>query len=169
MLPALRRAGWALALAPLALALAGCGAGGGGSAAQGDGATSTTVPQQSNAALESAGNTVRDAMTSYLSAVGECGQKSGAVVCLEALDRMLGDKIHAYANLLARRQPTAATRTDLRTTLNAAQTLANSLEILGDAQPTQANYNQVLNTFNVNTAITQLEGDVATLRTSLDT
>ncbi len=43
------------------------------------------------------------------------------------------------------------------------QLLANSLEILGDAQPTQANYNQVRNTFDINSAITQLQGDVTTL------
>ena len=55
----------------------------------------------------------------------------------------------------------------MTTALNSAQTLANSLEILGDAQPTQANYNQVLNTFNVNTAITALQGDVSTLAGAL--
>ena len=62
----------------------------------------------------------------------------------------------------ARRRPRvhdAAGRPDRRTRTQ-AQTLANSLEILGDAQPTQANYDQVLNTFNVNAAITQLQGAV---------
>ena len=53
-----------------------------------------------------------------------------------------------------------APQADVRAARNDAQTLANSLEILGDAQPTQANYDQVLNTFNVNAAITQLQGDV---------
>ena len=67
-------------------------------------------------------------------------------------DHTLGDKIHAYANLLARHEPFTAPQADLTTALNSAQTLANSLEILGDAQPTQANYNQVLNTFNINAA-----------------
>jgi hypothetical protein len=165
--PFLGRAGWALALVPLALALAGCGSGGGGSAAQSDGSTATAAPQQSNAALESAGQTVQAAMASYLAVAGHCGQKSSSAVCLEAIDRTLGDKIHAYANLLARREPGAASRSDLRTALNAAQTLANSLEILGDAQPTQANYDQVRNTFNVDSAITQLQGDINALRTSL--
>ena len=42
-------------------------------------------------------------------------------------------------------------------TRNAGQTLANSMEIHGDAQPTQSNYNQVLNTFNVDAAIAQLQ------------
>ena len=69
--------------------------------------------------------------------------------------------------MLAGHQPFTAPRADLTTTLNSAQTLANSLEILGDAQPTQANYDQVLNTFNVNAAITQLQGDVTTLAGSL--
>ena len=49
---------------------------------------------------------------------------------------------------------------DLTAARNPAQTLANSLEILGDAQPTQANYDQVLNTFNVNAAIGQLQSAV---------
>ncbi len=88
-------------------------------------------------------------------------------MCLEAADHTLGDKIHAYANLLAGHHHFTAPRADLTTTLNAAQTLANSLEILGDAQPTQANYDQVLNTFNINSAITQLQGDVTTLGGSL--
>jgi hypothetical protein len=61
----------------------------------------------------------------------------------------------------------AVPRTDLTTTRDAAQTLANSLEILGDAQPTQANYDQVLNTFDVHSAITQLHSDVANLGGSL--
>ena len=106
-------------------------------------------------------------MKIYLAAVGGCAKQSSPVVCLEAADHTLGDKIHAYANLLATGHAFTAPRADLTTALNAAQTLANSLEILGDAQPTQANYNQVLNTFNVNSAITQLQGDVTTLAGSL--
>jgi hypothetical protein len=170
--PVFRRARWGLALVPLVLTLAGCSSGGSGSAGRGSAgqppSTSTTAtPQKANAALESASKTVQSAMTVYLAAVGACGQMSSPVVCLEAADRTLGDKIHAYANLLARREPVTAPRADLTTALNSAQTLANSLEILGDAHPTQANYNQVLNTFNVNAAVTQLQGDVTTLRTSL--
>jgi hypothetical protein len=165
------RARWGLALVPLvlALALAGCSAGGGGSTAQGDRASATTTPQQANATLVRAGRTVQAAMTRYRAALGGCAEKSSPVVCLEAADRTLGDEIHAYANLLARHQPGTAPPSGLHTALNAAQTLANSLEILGDAQPTQANYDQVLNTFNVNAAITQLQGDVASLSASLGT
>ena len=69
--------------------------------------------------------------------------------CLEAADRTLGGQVHAYANLLAVGHGFTAPQSDLTAARNEAQTLANSLEILGDAQPTQANYNQVLNTFNV--------------------
>jgi hypothetical protein len=154
-----RRAGWALALVPLVLVLAGCSSGGGGSSG-----TTTTSP---NAALESHGATVQSAMTSYLTAVAGCAKESTPVVCLEAADHKLGDQIHTYANVLATGHGFTATRTDLSTTLNEAQLLANSLEILGDAQPTQANYNQVRNTFNINSAITQLQGDVTTLARSL--
>ena len=167
MTPVGRRARWGLALVPLVLALAGCSAGGGGSAAQRGGVTATTSPQQANAALESASKSVQAAMTRYLAAVGGCGHKSSPVVCLEAADRTLGDKIHAYANVLARREPRTAPRADLPTALNSAQTLANSLEILGDAQPTQANYDQVLNTFNVSNAISSLQKAVAKVQADL--
>jgi hypothetical protein len=154
-----RHAGWALALVPLVLVLAGCSSGGSGS-----GGKATTSPDTS---LESAGATVQTAMKSYLTDVGGCAKESSPVVCLEAADHKLGDAIHSYANVLAAGQGTTASRKDQTTTLNESQLLANSLEILGDAQPTQANYNQVLNTFDVDSAITQLQRDVATLAGSL--
>ena len=102
-------------------------------------------------------------MTSYLAAVGGCAKESSPVVCLETADRKLGGQIHTYANLLATGHGFSAPQADITTARDAAQTLANSLEILGDAQPTQANYNQVLNTFNVNSAITELQSDVTKL------
>jgi hypothetical protein len=162
-----RRARWGLALVPLVVALAGCSSGGGGSPAAGPSTTAGTTPQQAEAAIESAGTTLQSALQLYQTAVSGCAQKASPVVCLEGADHTLGDKIHAYANVLARHEPFTASRADLATALNSAQTLANSLEILGDAQPTQANYNQVLNTFNVNTAITALQGDVTTLAGAL--
>jgi hypothetical protein len=106
-------------------------------------------------------------MRSYLTQVGGCAKQSSPVVCLEAADRQLGNKIHVYANVLATGHGFTAPRADQTTTLNEAQLLANSLEILGDAQPTQANYNQVLNTFNVNSAIKALQADVTKLAGSL--
>ena len=154
-----RHAGWALALAPLVLGLAGCSSGGGGS-----GGTRTTSP---DAPLEREGASVQSAMTSYLTEVAGCAKGGSPVVCLEEADHKLGDEIHDYANVLATGHGFSAPRTELSTTLNEAQLLANSLEILGDAQPTQANYDQVLNTFNINSAITQLQGDVSTLTGSL--
>jgi hypothetical protein len=162
-----RRARWGVALVPLVVALAGCSSGGGGSAASGGSTTAGTTPQQADAALKSAGKSVQSAMQLYLAAVGGCAQKPSPVVCLEAADHTLGDKIHAYANLLARHASVTAAQGAVSTALNSAQTLANSLEILGDAQPTQANYNQVLNTFNINAAVTALQGDVTTLAGSL--
>jgi hypothetical protein len=165
--PLFPRARWGLALVPLVVALGGCSSGGGGSAPSGGSTTAGTTPQQADAALESAGKSAQSAMQLYLAAVGGCAQKTSPVVCLEAADHTLGDKIHAYANLLARHEPFTAPQTAVSTALNSAQTLANSLEILGDAQPTQANYNQVLNTFNINAAVTALQGDVSTLAGSL--
>lgn len=153
------RARWGSAVVPLVLVLAGCSAGSGG--AGGHSASSAT------ASLGGADRTVQSAMTSYLAGVGDCAKESSPVVCLEAADRKLGNSIHAYANLLAVGHGFAVPQADLTTTRDAAQTLANSLEILGDAQPTQANYDQVLNTFNVNSAISQLQADVTTLGGSL--
>jgi len=60
-----------------------------------------------------------------------------------------------------------AAASTLASARNNAQTLANSLEILGDAQPTQANYDQVLNTFDVNGALSQLRSAVTTLNATL--
>jgi hypothetical protein len=152
-----RRPLWGAALVPLVLVLAGCSSG--GSAPQ--------APANADGSLRSAGKVVQTAMQTYQTAVAACAKEASPVVCLETADRTLGDKIHTYANLLARHQKVTAPQADLTTALNSAQTLANSLEILGDAQPTQANYDQVLNTFNVNTAVTQLQAQVGALDGSL--
>jgi hypothetical protein len=154
-----RHAGWTLALVPLVLVLAGCSSGGDGS-----GAPTTTSP---DASLTGADATVQSAMKTYLTHVGGCAKQSIPVVCLERADHTLGDAIHTYANVLATGHAFTAPRSEQTATLNEAQLLANSLEILGNAQPTRANYNQVLNTFNVNSAITQLQGDVTRLAGSL--
>jgi hypothetical protein len=156
---AYRRAGWGLALVPLVLVLAGCSSGGGG----GSGGTAPSA----DATLKSAGTTVQSAMKTYLSDASGCTTKSSPVVCLEAADHALGNKIHDYANVLATGHGFTLSKADETTTLNEAQLLANSLEILGDAQPTQANYDQVQSTFNVTSAITQLQGDVAALGASI--
>jgi hypothetical protein len=158
----MRRARWVLPLVPLVLVLvlAGCGSGSGGT---GGGNAS----QSATATLEKADSTVQSALTSYLAEAGDCAKQSDSVVCLEAADRKLGNAVHTYANLLAVGHGFTAPRTDLTTARDAAQTLANSLEILGDAQPTQANYDQVLNTFNVNSAISELQENVTILGRSL--
>ena len=155
-----RRARWGLALAPLVVVLAACGSSGGAGA----GAGRAESPE---ASLKSADSTVQSAMQTYLADVSGCAKQSSPVVCLEKADTALGNKIHDYANLLAEGHGFPVPSTDLTTTRDSAQTLANSLEILGDAQPTQANYNQVLNTFNINSAITQLQSDVTTLGSAI--
>jgi hypothetical protein len=146
--------GWALlALAPV---LAACSSGSGGS---GSGSASASA----NSSLKNAGAKVLSNMTKYVSTARACTSASSPVVCLEHADVTLGNEIHDYANMLAVGKGFTAPQGDIVTTRNSAQTLANSLEILGDAQPTQANYNQVLNTFNLNAAIAQLQGDVRSL------
>jgi hypothetical protein len=106
-------------------------------------------------------------LRTYKARAAQCGSASNPVVCLEAADRTLGGQIHDYANLLAVGHGFHAPQADLLAARNAAQTLANSMEILGDAQPTEANYNQVLNSFNVNSAISQLQGAVERLNGAL--
>jgi hypothetical protein len=144
--------GWAvLALAPV---LAACSSGSGGS---GSGSASA------DSSLKNAGAQVLSNMTKYASKARACTSASSPVVCLEHADVTLGNEIHDYANMLAVGKGFTAPQDDIVTARNSAQTLANSLEILGDAQPTQANYNQVLNTFNLNAAIAQLHSDVQKL------
>jgi hypothetical protein len=152
-----RRAWWVLAALPVLVAS--CSSGGGSSG--GSGAAS------SDAKLRSAGTLVERQMAEYQSTAQTCKTASSPVVCVEAADRTLGGQIHTYANLLAVGRGFTAPAGVLATARNNAQTLANSLEILGDAQPTQANYDQVLNTFDVNGAIGQLHHAVTRLNDAL--
>ena len=144
-----RHIGWAVAALPLVLAACGSGPSGSGD----------TAGQSPNASLQNADRSAQSAMHAYLEKATQCKSASSPVVCLEAADRTLGNKIHDYANVLATGHGFSAPQADLTAARNAAQTLANSLEILGDAQPTQANYDQVLNTFNLNAAIAQLQNN----------
>ncbi len=136
--------------------LAACGSG--------TGAGSSSSSESPDARLANAGTTVQKHITTYLATAQQCTRASSPVVCLEKADRTLGGQIHDYANVLAVGHGFSAPAADLSAARNAAQLLANSLEILGDAEPTQANYDQVLNTFNVNTAISTLKSAVATLQ-----
>ena len=136
--------------------MAGCGSGPGGS-----------IADSPDSSLKNADAAVQMAMTTYLGKVPGCKAAASPVVCLETADRKLGGQIHAYANLLAVGHGFTAPTADLTTARNAAQTLANSLEILGDAQPSQSNYDKVLNTFDLNSAIGQLKTDVSNLNGKL--
>ena len=148
-----RLAGWALLAVPLVLAACSSGSGSGGSAGAGSG----------NSALQGDGAKVLSQMTAYASTAASCKSAASPVVCLEHADVKLGNQVHAYANMLAVGKGFSAPQNDIVTARNAAQTLANSLEILGDAQPTQANYDQVLNTYDLNGAIATLRGAVSKL------
>jgi len=110
--------------------------------------------------LKLAGVTLLAQVGAYQLTSNRCASQANPVVCLEAADRTLGGQIHTYANVLAVGHGFTPPPADLTAARNKAQTLANSLEILGDAQPTQANYDQVRNTFDVNTAIGQLQSAV---------
>lgn len=150
----LRITGLALLSLPLVLAACSSGSGPGGSGS-------------ANSSLQSDGAKVLSQMTAYASKAASCKSASSPVVCLEHADLTLGNQIHDYANMLAVGKGFNAPQNDIVSARNSAQTLANSLEILGDAQPTQANYNEVLNTFNLNGAIAQLRTDVQKLDRAL--
>jgi len=148
---------WVLPL--LSLVAAACGAGGG----SGSGSSSAS----SDARLEAAGTTVQRQMTTYQASTQRCTTVASPVVCVEAADRVLGGQVHSYANLLAVGKGFTAPASVLGSARNNAQTLANSLEILGDAQPTQANYDEVRNSFDVNGALGQLRNAVTALNAAL--
>ena len=151
-----RHARWALAALPLMLAAC-------GSSPSPGGGSSTSA----DASLQKAGSNLLANLRTYQGQAVRCKAASNPVVCLEAADRTLGGQIHDYANLLAVGQGFHAPQAELLDARNTAQTLANSMEILGDAQPTQSNYNQVLNTFNVDTAIGQLRRAASKLNAAL--
>lgn len=140
--------GWVLLTLPLTLTAC--------SSSPGSGTSSGS----SDSSLQRAGAGVLGDITTYRSKAASCKATSNPVVCVEGADRTLGNEVHTYANLLAVGKGFGAPQKDIVTARNSAQTLANSLEILGDAQPTQANYDQVLNTFDLNGAIRQLTADV---------
>jgi hypothetical protein len=157
-----RRAMAVVALAGMALAVASCSSGPAhtrGSA--GSSAGSAALPPDTR--LKLAGVRVLSRIGAYSLTTRHCPTQPSPVVCVEAADRTLGGQVHTYANLLAVGRGFHAPANALTAARNSAQTLANSLEILGDAQPTQSNYNQVLNTFDLNGALEQLKSAVATL------
>ena len=146
-------------LLPLVLAACSSGSGSG----SGSPTTASGGATLSNGQLGAAGTTVLNQMDAYTSSSAKCTSATSPVVCVEAADRTLGGQIHTYANLLAVGHGFHAPAGIVSTARDTAQTLANSLEILGDAQPTQANYDQVLNTFNIASAIHQLRSDISKL------
>jgi hypothetical protein len=151
-----RHARWALAALPIVLAACSSGPSSGGSSSS-----------SADTSLQKAGPTLLANLRSYQTQAAECKAASNPVVCLESADRTLGGQIHDYANLLAVGHGFHVPQADLLNARNAAQTLANSMEILGDAQPSQSNYNQVLNTYNVGGAIAQLQGAASELNAAL--
>lgn len=149
--------GWVLAALPLALAACSSSPGSGSSS------PGSTSPGSSNASLKSADAKLLTNIDDYEAKASSCKSASNSVVCLEKADVDLGNEVHTYANLLAVGKGFTAPQSDRLAARNDAQTLANSLEILGDAQPTQANYNQVLNTYDLSGAIVALRSAVTAL------
>jgi hypothetical protein len=150
-------------LAAVPLALAACSSSpGSGSSSQGSSSPGSSA--SSNSSLQGADAKLLTNISDYEAKASSCKSASNAVACLEKADVDLGNEVHTYANLLAVGKGFTAPQGDVLAARNDAQTLANSLEILGDAQPTQSNYNQVLNTYDLNGAI----GTLRTAVTALD-
>lgn len=162
-----RHSPWALALVPLALAACGSGSGAGSGAVSTNASTSTSETSLSASELKAADTAVSAGLTSYLSKAKACKDQSSPVVCVESADRTLGGQVHDYANKLAAGSGFGSRTADVTAARNSAQLLANSMEILGDAQPTQANYDQVLNTFNVAASIAAVQKAVAKVQSDL--
>ena len=157
-----RRATAVAALAGMALAVASCSSGPARTTGH-VGSNARSAAPAPDTRLKQAGVSVLSRIGAYSLTTTHCTTQPSPVVCVEAADRTLGGQVHTYANLLAVGRGFHAPASDLTAARNSAQTLANSLEILGDAQPTQSNYNQVLNTFDLNGALGQLKSAVATL------
>jgi hypothetical protein len=153
--------GGVLAAVPLALAACSSSPGSGSSS---PGSSSPGSSASSNSSLQGADAKLLTNISDYEAKASSCKSASNAVACLEKADVDLGNEVHTYANLLAVGKGFTAPQGDVLAARNDAQTLANSLEILGDAQPTQSNYNQVLNTYDLNGAI----GTLRTAVTALD-
>jgi hypothetical protein len=142
-------------LAALPLVLAACS-----SSPSSNGASGSSSGSSAGSSLQKAGSTLLANLDRYQQQATKCKSESSPVVCLEGADRTLGTQIHGYANMLVTGHGFGAPQADILSARNAAQLLANSMEILGDAQPTQANYDKVKNTYNVNAAISQLRAAV---------
>jgi hypothetical protein len=108
--------------------------------------------------VSGANTTALRQIDAYNSAVQNCGTN---IVCVEKADRTLGDQIHVYANYIGSLSQTGGAGKVVSTALNTAQVTANTFEILGDAQPTHANYNQVLHHFD-------LQGQLGKLKTAIN-
>jgi hypothetical protein len=135
----------------------------GGSSSSPSGFKTTNPGQSAKVAGKNA--TALSQIGVWKTAVQSCGSK---ITCVEKADRTLGDQLHVYANYVGSLHQVGAAGKIINNTLNTSQVTANTFEILGDAQPTQANYNQVLHHFNLNgqvdkmtTAINNLAGVVS--------
>ncbi len=110
--------------------------------------------------VSSANTKVLQQIATYRSSASACHSKRQPTVCVEAADRKLGDQIHVYANYVGSLKQTGHTGKAIATALNTSQFTANTLEILGDAEPTAANYNQVLHNFNLTNQLAKQESAV---------
>lgn len=112
------------------------------------------------ARLTSANNTALNQLHYYQGQVTAC---KASINCIEAADRTIGNQIHTYANYVGTVKATGSNQKVVQDALNTAQVTANIFEVLGDAQPTQSNYNKVLHHFDLTNQVQKLETAIQNL------
>jgi hypothetical protein len=120
---------------------------------------SAANPGQSSKVTGANGKALSEIST-YRAAVQGCGSQT---TCIEKADRTLGDQLHLYANYVGTLKQAGGASKVVSNALNTAQVTANTFEILGDAQPTAANYRQVLHNFNVQSQLDKLTSAINAL------
>ncbi len=104
-------------------------------------------------------------ISAYNTQITDCTTNIG---CTEQADRKLGDQLHVYANYVGTLRQTGAAGKVVSATLNTAQVTANTMEILGDAQPTKANYDKVLHNFDLQGQIGKMTAAINNLSAILN-
>jgi hypothetical protein len=123
----------------------------------------TTVPTISNSKVLAAGKKALTVLRTYESSSRACPSNKQPTICLETADRVAGNAIHLYGNVLGALSENPTKAKSVTAALTSAQDLANSFEVLGDAEPTAANYTKVLGQFNVQAAVSTLQKQIATV------
>ncbi|HEY1826842.1 MAG TPA: hypothetical protein VGF87_02420 [Acidimicrobiales bacterium] len=129
-----------------------------------NGAGQSLAATNNTVRLTSANNTALNQLNFYEGQVTACKK---SITCIEKADRNIGNQIHTYANYVGTIKTTSADKTVVQDALNTAQVTANIFEVLGDAEPTQSNYNTVLHHFDLQSQIQKLQTAINNLASAI--